>query len=209
MKECKKCKTIKNEKDFYKCKANKDGLHGKCKDCLKSRSKKYYQENRDSVRKKQRKYQTENRDKMLELNRNYYNNNKNKFSKYGKKYYLENRERLLDYQSKYTLENKEKCSESRKNFYNKNPNYQKELTARRRAKKLNATLDGYETEIKNIYKDCPKDFSVDHIHPLQNDLVCGLHVPWNLQYLTKKDNLKKGNSFDGTVENIGWKNGKK
>ena len=53
---------------------------------------------------------------------------------------------------------------------------------------------------KNIYKKC-KELNestgilhhVDHILPLVNPNVCGLHVPWNLQIITATENMKKGN----------------
>jgi hypothetical protein len=38
-------------------------------------------------------------------------------------------------------------------------------------------------------------YEVDHIIPLKNDKVCGLHVPENLQIITRFNNRSKQNKL--------------
>ena len=56
-------------------------------------------------------------------------------------------------------------------------------------------------QIRQIYLNCPIGYEVDHEHPrlIRNErgehVACGLHVPWNLQYLTRIENRRKHNKL--------------
>jgi endogenous inhibitor of DNA gyrase (YacG/DUF329 family) len=94
--------------------------------------------------------------------------------------------------------NKEKQRLYRKKYYSTKEGKAKmnAKTNKRRAAKFNAIPKWCNLErIKEIYKNCPKGYHVDHIIPLNNPIVCGLHVENNLQYLTAKQNISKGNKF--------------
>lgn len=59
-----------------------------------------------------------------------------------------------------------------------------------------------KTEIRQIYqtaitmtKVTGEQYVVDHIVPLRSDIVCGLHVPWNLRIITREENLAKSNKL--------------
>lgn len=80
-----------------------------------------------------------------------------------------------------------------------NPGKRREAVRRRQATKLKAVPPWLSItqriEMQNFYQNCPNGFEVDHIIPLQNKDVCGLHVPWNLQYLTRTANRSKSNKL--------------
>jgi len=82
-------------------------------------------------------------------------------------------------------------------------------TAKRRAGRLQRTpawLNDIDRErIKNEYKLAALlskiegvKWTVDHIIPLQGDLVSGLHVPSNLQVMRASENFSKHNKFEAS-----------
>jgi hypothetical protein len=59
----------------------------------------------------------------------------------------------------------------------------------------------YAEEVRAIYDACPEGMDVDHIEPVFAKIggvvvACGLHVPWNLQYLDPAQNKSK---LDGSA----------
>lgn len=145
-------------------------------------------------------YYLKNKEKLKpyrkEFSKNYRINNKEKCKTYQREYRLKNKELVKKKAKIYYLNNIEKYKANKKQYYLQNLHIHNALSAKRRAVKLKATPRFANLEkIKDIYKNCPKGFHVDHIVPLQGKNVCGLHVEWNLQYLTPYDNKSKSNKL--------------
>ena len=103
------------------------------------------------------------------------------------------RENNRDYNREYSRKH---FQENRGKYYARTRKYQ--------ASKLNATpswlSEAQIKEMEDIYtravelsQETGILHHVDHVHPLQGINSCGLHVPWNLQILTAKENLSKSN----------------
>jgi len=102
----------------------------------------------------------------------------------------------INFYSTNTGKCKECSKESFKDWYINNREHHQHLTNLRVEKIRKATPIWANLDtIKEIYKNRPEGYHVDHIIPLQGTKVCGLHVENNLQYLLAKDNLVKGNKY--------------
>ena len=121
----------------------------------------------------------------------------------GKRYYEKNKELII-------LKAMGRTNEDRRRYRNTwKENHPEEVLAStndRRRRHKNASPRWLSKEqkeaIRQFYKDAltttritGKQYVVDHIVPLRSEVVCGLHVPWNLRVITQEENLAKSNKL--------------
>lgn len=129
----------------------------------------------------------------------YYNTIK---KEHKNKWYLKNKEQVLDNYYTWKENFPERRKESSERYRRNNSEYYAEYAARRRFSKEKATPPWADLKkIQEIYKKAKDSkLEVDHIIPLKHHLVCGLHVPDNLQLLSREENAMKNNKFDIDVQ---------
>lgn len=119
-------------------------------------------------------------------------------------YRAEKRDKINGIKRAYYKRNRESLLEKSKKYRDENSHKYVELCRRRRIKIDGATPSWLsicqKDEIINTYLQCKNITSstgiphhVDHIIPINSDIVCGLHVPWNLQIVTAEYNVRKSN----------------
>lgn len=115
------------------------------------------------------------------------------------KYYQQNPEKYRranrDYFQRPDVKERNRIRQSQ--FYEDNKHLCRSISSYCRAQRLlRVPAWSEKEEIKRFYENCPDGYEVDHIIPLLGELVSGLHVMCNLQYLPKHENRSKGNKFD-------------
>lgn len=119
--------------------------------------------------------------------------------KHEAKRHLKNRENRLKGMRKYHATHKKQIAKRKSEYGKRNLKTLNGKSSLKRERIRQAVPKGLSkadrSRIIKIYESCPKGYHVDHIIPLKGEKVCGLHVPWNLQYLPAKQNLKKYNKY--------------
>lgn len=139
-------------------------LDARCINCSRNHSAKSRSRHLETRRAADREYARTHAEERSSYHRNWVAENREKVAAANRDWRLQNRERRLDHHKRYY------------------------------AAKIRATPPWVDkAAIEDFYSRCPNGMTVDHVVPLQGELVSGLHVPWNLQYLTPVENSSKGN----------------
>lgn len=186
---CTKCKIEKPLECFSpvknKAKTNKDGVASKCKKCRAEENLAWHYKNRQ---------------KSIENRRAWGEKNKERVSVYSKKYAEENR--CINYlrTAEWNRLNKPKKAQN---------------ASKKRLAEISATpfwlTPIQKAQIQEFYEIASAKtmqtgvvHHVDHIHPIQGKGFNGLHVPWNLQILTAKENVSKKNKLPKSELDVFW-----
>lgn len=165
-------------------------------DKIKEYRKIYREKNKDKIRLKEKKYREANKEKIALRVKLQRVRDAEQYKERTAKYRDNNRDKLRQTAKEYRERNKELCYQRVRDWEKRNKGKRKSYKAKHRALQIKATPKfANMKKIHEIYKNCPKGYHVDHIIPLNNPIVCGLHVEWNLQYLSAKDNCSKSNKL--------------
>jgi hypothetical protein len=174
IKQCSKCSVFKAYSEFSPDKRVPSGCQSRCKSCNAEHKRIKHSENPEHYRRLVAESTARHYEKKLNRNTAYRKNNPDKVYLWKK----------LDRQK-----NKDRVNSN---------------NALHRASKNIRTVSWANLEqIKSFYVTANglsmltgDWYHVDHIIPLNGKNVCGLHVENNLQILTAKENLKKGNNYE-------------
>jgi len=162
------------------------------------------------------------REEQLKYYRDYNATKRPNSSDYHKENYATKKDKILAQKKQYNIDNAEKVKTQKRVNYLKNvfkhlatkKEYRENnkgkvnaLSKMRKVNKINRTpkwtseLDVWM--MKEIYelatlrtKLTGVKWHVDHIIPLQGELVSGLHTPFNMQVIPAIENIKKGNIYE-------------
>lgn len=180
MKHCHKCNQEKPFEAFYTSSTHKSGYASWCKECESARNRLKTQKYRDTRLAKAKQWRDENKDKQNAATKAWRESNPERTAAMYRDWAERNRDKV---NAKWM---------------------QREASKKHRTP---AWLTADELwMIEQAYDIAAKrkqmfgfDWHVDHIVPLQGKTASGLHVPWNLQVITAKENRMKSNKLKADV----------
>lgn len=177
MRICNVCKVNKPFSDFFRNKKFPGGIAYTCKPC-----------NMEAALR----WKLENPERWLQNQRRYAANNAARKGKLAKQWALDNPDRRRIVNKTWVSANRDRVR-ANKAFakYRRRLATPPWLTQQHRDEIAEAyRLARWLTRFFGVV------YEVDHIIPISGELVCGLHVPWNLRVITAEENRTKSNFFE-------------
>lgn len=198
MKQCATCGEHKALSEYTKSRTTKDRHGSYCSSCRKKYHTQYRDINKERLKQHDKLYSSTHSQQARERTKDWNKNNPERKKQIDQSRYqtFKAEGRLDEY---YGNTDKERNKERSKRWRELNMGKVNAQIAKRRATALRATPTWAEHEqITALYEQARRltettgvDHQVDHIVPLNSEIVCGLHCIANLQILTADANNRK------------------
>lgn len=181
-KACKTCGVMKGLGEYHCNRLARDGRSNTCKTCATARAKAWQANNKERVRAR------------------YLGD---AYRARSREHYARNREARKAKDKAWRERNPEKFKASCRRWLAKQPGYNSNHVRLRRLREKRAMLSCLTwRDVRPFYalaakltKETGIEHHVDHIIPINSPVVCGLHVPANLQVIRGDENRRKRNRF--------------
>ena len=209
LKKCSRCKDAKPTAEFYRASATPDGFKYECKLCSNISTKKWVSANVDRMKVVSKAWKAANKEKVAASSKKSRLAHSEEHRARNRAWGIANRAKCIEHNKQWVSKNPEKVARAQRNWSLAHPEKRAAISAERRARKLKATPKWANqfiiAEIYDLSKRRTKitglKWNVDHIIPLQGKLVCGLHVPENMQVILAIENRKKSNKhFENSLK---------
>ena len=200
-KRCTKCEEVKPLESFGKQSGTKDGLKYMCKACNNAARKAWKEANPERVRAASKARYEANSDKVKARAKAWKEANPDKVKATKKAWREANPEKVKAWREAYYEANSDKYKATHKAWVEANPDRYAALAGKGLAIQRGGSLsDIYDVELcipfysesRRLTVETGITHHVDHIIPLSKG---GLHCQTNLQVLTAKENLEKGDNL--------------
>jgi len=205
LKLCTKCNTEKSLESFNKG-TGKYNTSSFCKLCCKVYKREHYLKNKEKYFASAERSKVNNPSRKQEYDRQRRLNKLEEIRAYDKYRYQRDKDKRNLLSKKWVENNTDNRRAIARRWIKNNPEYSSIQSNIRHRRLAQATpkwlteeqikyMEHLSLSAKSLSKETGIEHQVDHIHPIRNKLFCGLNVPWNLQILTKEQNMKKGNKL--------------
>lgn len=183
-KMCSKCNEEKRPEEFSKKKTTRDGLQCQCKHCCNMNHASWREEHKEYKEIARARTAAHREECSEEINE--------RARKRRKTWTLEQRAHSRKIKQIWEVANAATVAESRALSKAKRKDRVPPWLTKAHRREMLATYT-LRDKLQALYGI---KLHVDHRVPLQGKYVSGLHVPWNLQIITARENLRKSNKFE-------------
>jgi hypothetical protein len=168
MKICNNCKQQKEETEYYEHPGGKGGREATCKECVRAKKRKHYQENKKRIRAEKRKFYYENQEKEIKRSIKWNKANRKKTRIINRRWWENHKEEYRERRNELSRKHYKEAK-----LYKKHRVYNAVKQALKKGELIKKECQYPNCKYKNMYKVA--GHHPDYNKPLEVVWLCDIH----------------------------------